>query len=146
MRVINRKARYDYNLLEKFEAGIVLTGAEVKSAKLGRIKLEDSFIRVDHNLEAWLVNAHIHPYSFANNKNYQPTKSRKLLLHRKEILSLVKKMEGKNMSIVPTLCYQKKGKIKLQLALAKGKKSFQKKEKKRKQDLDREMERDLKNF
>lgn len=146
MKVINKKARYNYELLEKFEAGIVLTGAEVKSIKKGQIKLDDSFVRVDDNYEAWLINAHIHPYQFADNRDYNPTKSRKLLLHKKQIISLLKKKESKNLSIIPYSCYTSKGIIKLQLALAKSKKKYQKKETIKRRDLEREMERELKNL
>lgn len=145
-KIINRKARYNYEFLEKFEAGLVLTGAEVKSVKNGRIKLDDSFVRIDQHQEAWLTNAHIPPYLFANNKNYNPTRSRKILLHKNEILSLLKKMEGKNLSIVPVSVYTKRGIIKLNLALARGKKQWQKKEKKKQHDLQIEMERELRNF
>lgn len=143
MKIINRKARYNYEFLDKFEAGIVLTGPEVKSVKKGQIKLDDSFVRIDSNYEAWLVNVHIHPYQFADNRNYEPTRSRKLLLHKKEILSLVKKMEGRNLTIIPVSCYTSRGKIKLQLALAKGKKKWEKREKIKKRDLEREQAREI---
>ena len=143
MKIINRKAKYNYEFLEKLEAGIVLTGAEVKSIKKGRIRLDDAFVRIDFNLGAWLTNAYVHPYEFADNRNYQPTRSRKLLLHKKEILSLAKKMEGRNLTMVPVSCYTKRGVIKLELALAKGKKKWEKKEKIKKRDIEREMERDL---
>ena len=101
-KVINRKARYNYELGERIEAGIVLTGAEVKSVKDGKISLDESFSRIDPNGEVWLVNCHIHPYRFADNRNYDPTRSRKLLLKKHEILSLFKKTENKNLTIVPT--------------------------------------------
>ena len=143
MKIINKKARYNYEFLEKLEAGIVLTGAEVKSVKKGRIRLDEAFVRIDPSGEAWLTNAHIHPYEFADNRNYQPTRSRKLLLHKKEILSLTKKMEGRNLAMVPVSCYTKKGVIKLELALAKGKKKWEKKEKIKRRDIEREMRRDL---
>jgi SsrA-binding protein len=144
VKVINRKARFNYQFLDKFEAGIVLTGAEVKSIKQGKIRLDESFIKIDSKGEVWLVNSHIHPYPFADNRNYEPTRSRKLLLHRKEILSLTKKMEGRNLTLVPTSCYTKKRRIKLEFALAKGKKKWEKKEKIKKRDLEREMKRELK--
>jgi SsrA-binding protein len=146
MRVINRKAKFNYEFLERLEVGIVLTGAEVKSAKKGQIKLDDAFVRIDEKGETWLVNAHIHPYQFADNRNYNPTRSRKLLLHKKEILSLSKKMEGRNLSLVPTACYLKKGSIKLEIALARGKKRWQKKEKIKQRDIEREMAREMKNY
>jgi len=143
LKIINKKARYNYEFLEKMEAGIVLTGAEVKSVKKGRIRLDEAFVRIDPNGEVWLTNAHIHPYEFADNRNYQPTRSRKLLLHKKEILSLTKKMEGSNLTTVPISCYTKQGVVKLELALAKGKKKWEKKEKIKRRDLDREMRREL---
>lgn len=146
MKVVNRKARYEYELLERFEAGIVLTGAEVKSVKKGQVKLDDAFVRIDDNLEAWLINSHVHPYQFSDNKDYNPTKSRKLLLHKKQIISLLKQKESKKLNIIPYSCYTNKGIIKLQLALARPKKKYQKKEVIKRRDLDREMERDLKNL
>ena len=145
-KVVNKKARFNYNLSEKIEAGLVLTGAEVKSVKHGRIRLDDAFIRIDNQLEAWLTNAHIHPYQFADNKNYDSKRPRKVLLHKKQILSLVKKIENRNMTIVPTSCYTKKNTIKIELSLAQPKKKWQKKELIKRRDIDREVERELKNF
>lgn len=146
MKVVNRKARFNYELLEKFEAGIVFSGAEVKSVKKGQIKLDDAFVRIDPNQEVWLINCHIHPYAFANNSHYDPKRSRKLLLHKKETLALQKRIEGKNLTIVPVSCYTHNNTIKLELALARGKKTWQKKEKIKERDLEREMERDLGSF
>lgn len=146
MKIVNRKARFNYEFLEKSEAGIALLGSEVKSVKKGQLSLDEAFIRIDPKKEAWLINAHIHPYQFADNKNYDPLRSRKLLLHKQEILALLKKIEGKNLTIVPISCYTRQGKIKVELALAKGKKLWQKKEKIKKQDLERDLERELKGF
>jgi len=142
MRIINRRARYDYHLLEKVEVGIVLTGAEVKSVKENKIKLEESFVRLRDD-GPWLVNAHIPPYRHARNKDYKPTRSRRLLLHKKEILSLAKKIEGKGLTLVPVSCYTKKGKIKLEIALARGKKKWDKREAIKRRDLEREVKREL---
>lgn len=125
-KVVNRKARYNYELLDRVEAGIVLSGAEVKSAKLGQVSLKESFARIDDNGEVWLHNAHIHPYKFADNENYEPTRFRKLLLKRREILGLLKIIEGKKLSLVPTALYVKKGKIKVEIAVGRGKKSWDK--------------------
>jgi len=125
-RVVNRKARFDYELLEKVEAGIILTGAEVKSVKQGQISLKESFVRIDDSGEVWLVNAHIHPYKFANNQDYEPTRSRKLLLKKTEILGLLKKIEGKNLTLIPTAIYTRKNKIKIEVAIGKGKKKWDK--------------------
>ncbi len=145
MKIINRKARYDYEFLEHVEAGIALLGSEVKSIRQGHITLDDAFVRIDPNLEVWLINCHIHPYQFADNSNYDPKRSRKLLLHKEETLALLKKMEGKNLTVIPISCYTKHNTIKLELALARGKKLWQKKEAIKKRDLQREMEEDLKN-
>ncbi len=144
MKTVNRKARFNYQILETFQAGVVLTGPEVKSVKQGQISLNDSYVKIDENNEAWLVNAHIHPYKFAPNVSYDPTRRRKLLLHKKELLSVQKKIEGRNLTLVPTSCYTNRGKIKIEIGIAKGKKTWQKKEQIRRRDLDREAERDLK--
>jgi SsrA-binding protein len=141
MKVINRQAGFNYELSERVEAGIVLTGAEVKSAKDGKISLKESFARIDERGEVWLVNCHIHPYQFADNTNYDPTHSRKLLLKRKEILSLTKKMEGKNLTLVPTAMYLKRGHIKVELAIGKGKKKWDKRTAIKKRESDREKQR-----
>jgi len=143
MKVVNRKARYNYEILEKIEAGIVLSGPEVKSIKEGRIKLDDAFVKY-LNGELWLVNAHIHPYKFADVRNYEPARSRKLLFHRQEILSLQKKIEGRNLTLVPLTCYNKGPKIKLDIGIGRGKKHWEKREKIKKRDLNKEIERTLK--
>lgn len=141
MKIYNKKARFNYDLSEAVEAGMVLTGAEVKSAKEGKVSLNESFARADEAGEVWLVNAHIHPYQFADNSGYEPTRSRKLLLKRKEILSLTKKMEGRNLTLVPTAMYLKKGKIKIELAIGRGKKKWDKRETIRKKEQRREQAR-----
>ncbi|MEA3355315.1 MAG: SsrA-binding protein SmpB [Patescibacteria group bacterium] len=125
-KIINRKARFNYQLLDRVEAGIVLSGAEVKSVKLGQVSLKEAFARIDDKREVWLHNAHIHPYKFAKNEDYEPTRYRKLLLKRREILNLLKMIEGKNLSLVPTAMYVKKGKVKVEIAVGKGKKSWDK--------------------
>lgn len=145
MKIVNRKARFNYELLEKIEAGVVLTGAEVKSVKGRHINLENSFVRI-RNGEAFLTNAHIPPYPFAQTKNYEPTRERKLLLHKKEALAIEKKMEGRGLALIPIACYTKKGKIKIALAMARGKKQWQKKELIKRKDLEREAQQDLKEF
>jgi len=125
-KIVNRRARFDYELLEKVEAGIVLTGTEVKSVKQGQISLKEGFVRIDDNGEVWLVNANVHPYKFADNKNYEPTRSRKLLLKKTEILGLLKKIEGKNLTLIPTAIYTRKNKIKVEIAIGRGKKKWDK--------------------
>jgi len=143
MKILNRKASFNYQLLENFEAGIVLSGAEVKSIKDGHLKLEESFIRLKDG-EAWLYNAHIHPYIFSQNKNYDPQRPRKLLLHKKELLKLRQNIKEKNLTIVPLSCYTRHNKIKLKIALAKGKRKYEKRESIKKKDLQREVKRKIK--
>jgi SsrA-binding protein len=144
MRISNRRATFDYYLLDKYEAGIALTGGEVKSVKAGQIKLEESFIRLLPE-GAFLVNAHISPYKYAHGHDYQPQRTRKLLLHRREILKLAKKMETGNLTLVPVSCYLKKNRVKLEIALARGKKKWDKREATKRRDLDREAAREVKN-
>jgi len=141
MRIVNRRARYDYHLLEKFEAGIVLSGAEVKSVKAGHIRLEEAFGRLKDG-EAWLINAHIHPYPFTDNREYDPRRPRKLLLHKNELLKLAQETY-RGLTIVPVSCYTKGNKIKLEIALAKGKKKYEKKEAIKRRDIEREAEREM---
>lgn len=141
MKIYNRRASFDYDLRERFEAGIALTGAEVKAIKLGHADLTGSHVRITGN-QAFLINARIFPYQYARPENYDERRSRKLLLHSTQITALRSKIEGQNLTIVPILLYTKRNLIKLELALAKGKKEFQKKEAKKKKDLDRELERE----
>jgi len=123
----NRHAAHNYILLERFEAGLVLTGTEVKAARDGKIQLMDSYGDVV-NSEAWLVNAHISPYSHGNRENHEPLRRRKLLLHRREIDKLQGKTREKGLTLVPTKIYLKNGRIKCELALGKGKKLHDKRE------------------
>ncbi len=125
MKITNRKAHYDYEIGEKFEAGIKLTGAEVKSIKAGHVSLGDSYVRIIGG-QAVLLNCHINPYSFANVSDYDPKRTRTILLHRKEILALQSKMQQSNLTIVPLSMYTKRNLIKLELALARGKKQWDK--------------------
>lgn len=142
MKVINRRAHYDYEILDKFEAGIILTGSEVKSVKQGKIKLEGSFVKLI-NGEAFLINAHIHPYQFADNRDFQPTRTRKLLLHKKEIQSLTTKIAPSGLTLLPLSCYTKGRIIKLEVGIGRGKKKWDKREAIKKRDLKREAEREL---
>jgi SsrA-binding protein len=123
----NRQAGHNYFLLERFEAGMVLTGTEVKAAKDNTIQLKEAYAAVIGN-EAWLVNAHIGQYSHGNRENHQPVHNRKLLLHRREIDKLLTQTRDKGLSLIPTKIYLKKGRIKCELALAKGKKLHDKRE------------------
>lgn len=123
----NRQASHNYHLLERFEAGLALTGTEVKSARDGKVQLKDSYGEVVGN-EAWLKNAHISPYSHGNRQNHDPLRARKLLLHRKEIDKLLGKTREKGLTLIPTKVYLKNGRIKCELALAKAKKVYDKRE------------------
>lgn len=142
-KIINRRASYDYQLLEKFEAGISLTGAEVKSVKAGHMKLEEAFVQIRDG-EAWLVNAHIHPYAFADNRDYDSRRTRKLLLHKNELLKLAQETQQKGLTIIPVSCYNKHNRIKLEIALGKGKKKYDKREALKRKDLQREIESQMK--
>jgi SsrA-binding protein len=142
MKVINKKARFKYELLDRLEAGVVLTGAEVKSIKQQHLSLGEAHVRL-LNGEAWLINAHVAPYPFANTRDYDPTRTRKLLLSRRELLRLTQTLEQKKLVLVPTAVYTKKGRVKIEIALARPKKTWQKKEALKRADLDREAEREL---
>lgn len=142
MKIENRRAFYDYELLDRFEAGINLSGPEVKAIKLGHADLTGSFVRIIGS-EAYLVNAKIFLYKYALPQGYDERRTRKLLLHKKEIVSLKSKTEGANLAIVPVNFHTKRNLIKLELALAKGKKKYQKKEAIKKKDLEREIDREL---
>jgi len=123
----NRQAGHNYFLMERFEAGLVLTGTEVKAARTGKIQLKDSYAAVHHN-EAWLVNAHISPYSHGNRENHPTIRDRKLLLHRQEIDKLLGKTREKGLALIPTKAYLKNGRIKIEIAVARGKKLHDKRE------------------
>lgn len=125
---INRKARYDYHLRDRYEAGIVLQGTEVKSIRAGRLNLTDSYAQVTGG-EIFLVDAHIGPYEHGNVANHEPKRRRKLLLHRREITKLERSIRSKGMTIVPTRAYFSNGKVKLELAVAMGKQLYDKRDK-----------------
>jgi len=140
---INKRAIYDYEILEKYEAGISLFGCEVKSTKTGHISLKGSYIVIKNN-EAYLLNAFIPPYQTKNTpSDYDPSRSRKLLLHKSEIKSLIGKTKQKGLTLVPIKLYTKKGKIKLEFALAKGKRKVDKREKIKKREAERKMRKVL---
>lgn len=136
----NRKARHDYHIEETFEAGIVLQGTEVKSLRAGQANLKDSFARVKDN-EVYLVNMHISPYEQGNQFNHEPTRERKLLLHKSEIRKLIGKTKEKGLTLVPLKVYFTRGKVKVELALAKGKNLYDKRQDMAAKDAKREMER-----
>ena len=138
----NRKARYDYALLENYEAGLVLRGSEIKSIRAGQISIKEAFVRTDGQ-DAWLVNAHIAPYDPASGENHKPTRERKLLLHRKEIRELWDQVRRKGLTIVPTQVYLKDGRAKVEIAVARGKHKYDKRREIAKRDAQREIERSL---
>lgn len=143
MKLLNRRARHDYHIFESFEAGIVLTGQEVKSIQQGRGDLSNSFVRLRGG-EAWLVGANIPRYGGNSTvQEYDPLRTRKLLLHKKELLDLDLKSKGKSLTFIPLSLYTKGRRVKAQIASARGKKQFEKREAKRRKDLDREAERDI---
>jgi SsrA-binding protein len=133
----NRKAFHDYHIVETFEAGIVLVGTEVKSIREGSANLRDSFARVEDG-EIWLYNVHINPYSHRGYMDHEPTRKRKLLLHRQEIRKLIGRTVERGMTLVPTRMYFKNGHVKVSLALAKGKHAHDKRETIKRRDIDRE--------
>ena len=133
----NRKAGFDYHILETFEAGVQLVGTEVKAIREGNVNLRDSFARVDDG-EVWVYNIHINPYSHRGYSDHEPTRKRKLLLHRQEIRKLIGRTVERGMTLVPTRMYFKNGRIKVALALAKGKQVHDKRETIRRREVDRE--------
>jgi len=133
----NRKAFHDYHIVESFEAGIVLVGTEVKAIREGSANLRDSFARVEDG-EVWLYNVHINPYSHRGYADHEPTRRRKLLLHRNEIKKLIGKTVEKGMTLVPTRLYFNNGHVKVSLALAKGKQAHDKRETIKRREADRE--------
>lgn len=142
MKIANKRAFFDYSILEKFEAGINLYGAEVKAVRLGHADLTGSHVRI-MGTEAYLINAKIFPYKYSRPENYDEQRTRKLLLHKKEIIALKSKTEGQNLTLVPLNMYTTKSFIKVEIALGKGKKQYDKKEAIRKKDIQREVEQEL---
>jgi len=140
----NRHAAHDYHLLERYEAGLALTGTEVKAAKNGKIQLKESFAEVVGN-EAWLVNAHISEYSHGNRENHEPTRRRKLLLHRQEIDKLLGKTREKGLTLIATKIYLKNGRIKCEIAVGKGKKLHDKREAERNREMAEEARSAIRN-
>jgi len=138
--VDNRRARHDYHLLERFEAGLVLTGTEVKSLRDGRASLQQAYAEVRDG-EAWLVGAHISVYDQGNTQNHDPDRARKLLLHRKELSSLYGKVRERGLTLVPTKLYFRRGRVKVELALARGKDVRDKRRDLQNREAQRDMER-----
>ena len=142
MKIVNKRARSDYQIFDSFEAGLVLTGGEVKSLKDGRGDISNAYVRLREN-EAYLVGANIPVYVNSSVKDEDPTRSRKLLLHKNEIVSLGTKTKQQNLTLVPLAVYAKGPRIKLEVGLGKGLKSFEKRDIKRKKDMDRDIEIEL---
>ncbi len=139
----NRKAYHDYQIDETFEAGIALTGTEIKSVRAGSINLRDSYAQVK-NGELWLMNAHIAPYEPASRQNVDPYRDRKLLMHRREIMRLFGRVQEKGLTLVPLKVYLKKNRAKVEIGLARGKKQYDKREAISKRDAAREIARAVK--
>ncbi|MEX2007320.1 MAG: SsrA-binding protein SmpB [Candidatus Levyibacteriota bacterium] len=142
MKISNKKAFFDYQITDRFEAGINLIGAEVKAVRLGHADLSGSFIRITGS-EAYLFNAKIFPYKYAAPEGYDEDRTRKLLLHKKEIIALKGRTDGANLSLVPLSIYTTKSFIKVELGLGRGKKKFEKKEAIKAKDIQRDIEQDL---
>lgn len=141
--VTNRKAYHDFSIQETYEAGIALLGTEVKSLREGRVNLKDSYVSIKDG-EAFLLNCHISPYSHGNRRNHDPVRSRKLLLHRREINRLWGALSQKGLTLVPLKIYFKKGRAKVEIGLAKGKRTYEKRETIKTKEAQREIERHLK--
>jgi len=138
----NRKARHDYIIEDSFEAGMALTGSEIKSIRAGQVNLRDSYATI-RGSELWLVNAHISPYKQANRENHEPRRDRKLLMHRREINRLTGKLQEKGLTLVPLQIYLKNGRAKVELGLARGKKLYDKRQSLRERTDQRQMERSV---
>jgi SsrA-binding protein len=138
----NRKASFEYFLLEKFEAGLVLQGSEIKSIRAGQMSIQESYVDIVNGEEAWLIEANIAPYVQANRFNHDPKRKRKLLLHKKQIRELWNNIRIKGMTVVPTRVYLKDGRAKIEIALAKGKKAYDKRATIAKRDEARSAERE----
>jgi SsrA-binding protein len=139
----NRKASFLYHLISTYEAGIQLKGSEVKSIREGNINIKDSYVKIK-NFEMFVVGMYIGEYSHKGYSTHEPTRERKLLMHKPEIYKIYKDFENKGKTIIPTKVYFKDGKAKVEIALAKGKKSWDKRDSKKQKDIDREIKRSMK--
>lgn len=138
----NRRASHDYELLDRFEAGLVLTGTEIKSVRANQVSLQRSFVVVRED-ELWLMESNIAPYAHGNRENHEPTRPRKLLLHRREIIKIMDALAQKGLTLVPTMLYLKNGRAKIEIALARGKKKYDKRQDIAKRDAERQTQRAL---
>ena len=141
--VTNRAAFHEYHVVDKYEAGVALTGTEVKSVRAGQVQLKDSYVAVRGG-EAWLLNAHVSPYSHGNRENHEPLRERKLLLHRREIDRLEEAATTKGMTLVVTRVYLKRGRVKFEIGVARGKKLYDKRETEMRRTVERETRAQLK--
>jgi len=139
----NRKAHFNYEVIESYEAGVVLMGTEIKSVRDGKISIGDSYC-IARNGEVMMINSHIDEYTFGNRFNHEPKRTRKLLLHKKEILRLIGKTSERGFSIIPLKAYFKRGRLKVEIALCRGKKSFDKKETLKERDLKKKFQKEIK--
>jgi SsrA-binding protein len=140
---VNRRARHDYAIDETIEAGMVLTGTEIKSIRAGRANLAEAYARIERG-EAWLIGAHIAPYEQGNRNNHEPTRTRKLLLHRDQIAELIGRTQAKGFTLVPLRLYIRDGLAKLEIGIARGKKAHDKRRAIAERDARRELERETK--
>lgn len=138
----NRKAKFEFFLLDHFEAGIALQGSEIKSIRAGQISLAEAYVQTDGK-HAWLMNSHIAPYDYANRYNHDPKRPRQLLLHKKEIREMWDAVRQKGVTIVPVQVYLKEGRAKIDIAIAKGKKLYDKRHDLARKDQERELEREV---
>ncbi|QUW00734.1 SsrA-binding protein SmpB [Chloracidobacterium sp. MS 40/45] len=139
----NREAYFDYFIRETYEAGLELVGTEVKALREGRVNLKDAYVAIRDG-EAWLMEAHINPYSHGNRYNHDPRRTRRLLLHKREIAKLAAATQERGLTVVPTRLYFKRGRAKVEVAIAKGKKTYDKRETERRRDIERETRAALK--
>jgi SsrA-binding protein len=137
----NRKARFEYRILEKLEAGIELKGTEVKSIRQGKVSIQESYVQIDDQMQAWLIGASIQPYDFGNRVNPALTRDRRLLLHRREITRLYGKVREKGLTLVPLRIYARRGRIKVEIGLAEGKNVVDRRETVRRREAERDARR-----
>jgi SsrA-binding protein len=141
----NKKAYHNYELVESYEAGMVLQGSEVKSVRAGKISLKECYAKI-RNGELFLINCHISPYSASSYFNHEPIRTRKLLMHKREIVRLSSKTQEKGFTLIPTKVYFKKGRVKIEVALARGKRLFDKRAESRRKTVEREIRQALKGY
>ncbi len=145
MEITNKKANFDYEIIDTYETGIVLTGTEIKSIRAGKANLKDSYAIIKNN-ELFLLNMHISSYEQGNRFNHEETRTRKILMHKKEILKLRDKLEIEGYTLIPIKLYFKGSIAKILIGLAKGKKNYDKRESIKKKDMERQLAKDLKNY